>query len=43
MNLPIGFATLEVKWTNAEGEVNFSDVVMVKIEKRADHTILVEA
>lgn len=43
MDLPVGFANLEVKWTNREGEVNFSDVVVVKIEKRADHTILLEA
>lgn len=43
INLPVGSATLEVKWTNDKGEVNFAETALVKIEKRVDSTILVEA
>lgn len=42
MVLPTGYVTLEVKWTNKDGEVNFADLVTLKVEKRVDSTILLE-
>lgn len=42
MDLPTGLANLEVKWTNQDGEVHFAELVVVRIEKRVDQTILVE-
>lgn len=42
VNLPTGLACLEIKWTNPDGEVHFSELNVVRIEKRLDGTILVE-
>lgn len=42
MDLPSGSATLEIKYTDANGEVNFIEKTSVRIEKRIDNTILVE-
>lgn len=42
MKLTPNFAVLEVKWTNADGEVHFAEPTLVEIVKRVDSTILVE-
>lgn len=42
MDLPTGNVSLEVKWTDTDGEVNFAQLVTLKVVKRVDQTILVE-
>lgn len=42
INFTTGYGVLEVKWTNKKGEVNFAEIVNIKIEKRHDKTILLE-